>query len=347
MSASESAPAQEVRQHPVTKQWVIIAPSRMDRPKETNPDAGLEAGDERGAGPVEGCPFCSGHEEMLPRILAEGSAPEGEGWQTRVVPNKFPALTPDRPNEPTRTGFFQARTGYGRQEVIIETPHHHQPFALLSTTAMGVVLQTYRARYHAVRQDDTILMPILFRNKGGRAGASLEHPHSQLIATAQTPPSVRLEEQEAMMHFNATGTCVYCTMLEHELSDEERIIYANDQVVAFVPYAAEAPFEMWLMPRVHQADFGSASDDLLRALADVLSTALRRLRQQAGNPDYNFYIRTPQHYRADAPHQHWYVRIVPRLSVRAGFEIGTGMRINPSSPEADARQLRAPASDGA
>lgn len=329
----ETAIQQGLRQHPITHEWIICAPTRTRRPNDVSVPEPTQNG-----GPAKGCPFCTGHEAMLPGILHETRA-DGE-WQTRVVPNKYPALVPEAAGLPAQNGFLRAAPAYGRQEVIIETPHHHAPLACLPVEAVRGVVETYLQRYHTIRQDDERLIPFIFRNHGSGAGASLAHPHSQLIATAFAPSAVQREEEQARQRYEEAGACAYCALLEQEVEERSRVVLENDAFVAFVPYAAAVPYELWVVPRQHRADFGDLPEAEQAALADALQRTLARLRERLGDPDYNFYIRSSLAYGSEALHLHWYMRIVPRTTKLAGFEWSTGVSINPSLPEDDAAFLR-------
>jgi UDPglucose--hexose-1-phosphate uridylyltransferase len=184
------------------------------------------------------------------------------------------------------------------------------------------------------------MLALIFRNFGTRAGSSLDHPHSQLVVTGMVPRYIRWREEEAERYFDRWGRCVYCDILEFELEDRERVVLENDSFACFVPFAAEVPFEMWLMPKRHQADFGAVTDPEKADLAAMLREALRRLHGRLTEVDYNYIINTAARYKADEPQLHWYLRIRPRLTTQAGFEIGSGILINPSIPEDDARFLR-------
>ncbi len=328
----------ETRQDRLTKEWVACAPARSSRPHKTAPPTrDTNPTDDP---PVEGCPFCPGHEEELPSVLWQLDAPDARPWQTRVVPNKYPALTPSPPPNRKTEGLYRTRASYGRQEVIIDTPHHHQGFAQMPVSQVEAVLHTYQSRYHTLRQSDPPLYPFVFRNHGARAGASIAHPHSQIIATDFPPPRIEREEQEARARYEENGHCPYCAMIEDELGAEDRIVFTNDAFVVFVPFAARAPYELWFLPRTHEPEFGRLSEKQRSALASVLHEGIRRLHDRLDDPDYNFFIRTALAYESDAPHLHWSLRLQPRLSVDAGFELGTGVHVNPSIPERDAAVLR-------
>jgi UDPglucose--hexose-1-phosphate uridylyltransferase len=205
---------------------------------------------------------------------------------------------------------------------------------------VDAVLRTYLARYHALRQSGDGLLPFIFHNHGADAGASLPHPHSQIIAPSLPPPHIQHEEAQAQACHEATGACPYCEMIREELDAEARLVWTNADFVVFVPYAAPAPYTMWILPRAHQPEMGRLEADARRSLAEALREALRRLHRALGDPAYNFFFRTALAYGSDAPYLHWSLRIVPRTTVQAGFELGTGMTINPSLPERDAAVLR-------
>jgi len=329
------APSQEVRQDRITQQWVICAPTRGHRPHDVETEAPSNVKDDT---PVEGCPFCPGHEDMLPDVLWEREGRNGAPWATRAVPNKYPALTPNGDAGEQACGLYTMRGGHGRQEVVIDTPYHHQSMAYMSTGRLKAVLDTYWARYRALREDG--LIPFVFRNHGADAGASLPHPHSQIIAPSLRPPTVAQEEQQARARYTKTGRCPYCEMLDEELSAEARIVYTNDVFVVLIPYAASVPFAQWIVPRTHEPEMGRLDEDGRLALADALRQAIRRLHHALGDPDYNFFFRTALDHASEAEHLHWTLRIHPRTTVQAGFELGTGVNINPSLPERDAEVLR-------
>lgn len=327
----------ETRRDPLRQQWVAFAPSRSSRPKHTNPDP--DAPDPTDDRPVEGCPFCPGHEDLLPSILWELDEPDGL-WRTRAVPNKYPAFRADGEPFDTASRLHASRASRGHQEVIIETPRHHEHLAQMPVARVDAVLQTFLHRYRAVRTEMDDFIPFLFRNHGATAGASIAHPHSQLIATDVPPPSVEQEEAAARAFFEEQDECPYCTTIRDEVNAQERLVFTNEHFVAFVPYAAHVPYETWIVPRRHEPEFGRLSRPVRTALARTLHTVLSRLRNRLDDPDYNFFVRTALEYESTAPHLHWSLRIQPRMTFQAGFEVSTGLRINPSIPERDAAVLR-------
>lgn len=328
----------EIRQDKTTRQWVIYAPMRGKRPHDFEQQRERE---ERPSLPAykPQCPFCPGNEEMLKGIILEVPGPAGCGWQTRVVPNKFPAVTPEDGAQRYRQGIYLAMPGYGHHEVIIDSPLHNHDIATMAVDEVSSVMETYYRRYTALLNQHNNLMIIIFRNHGPRAGTSLLHPHSQLIATGIVPNAVRWREAEAQRYYDEWGRNVYRDILEYELHERRRVVCENENFLAFVPYAAEVPFEMWIMPKRHQADFSETSEAERIDLAQTLHTVLELLHRKLHNPDYNYILHTPARYKMGEPQLQWFLQIRPRLTTPAGFEIGSGIHINPSLPEADAAFL--------
>jgi UDPglucose--hexose-1-phosphate uridylyltransferase len=323
----------EIRQNKATRQWVIYATARGDRPRDFR-----RPKDQNESFPEfdPGCPFCPGNEKMLLSIIAEVPGERQTRWRTRVVPNKFPALTPEEDPSRFTKGIYVGMQGYGRHEVIIEGPLHNHPISRMSPEEVGIIIETYHKRFIDLMKEHKNMMIIIFRNHGLQAGTSLVHPHSQVIVTGMVPNYIRWREEEAQRYFDEWGRCVYCDILEFERQDMCRVILENESFLAFIPYAAEVPFEIWIVPKEHQASFGQISDASKPLLAHALQDILARLHRKLNNPDYNYIINTSPQYKAHEPQLHWYLQVRPRLTTQAGFEIGSGISINPSLPERDA-----------
>ena len=327
----------QMRLNRATGEWVIYAPSRRKRPHDFPTKKPVENIPPQH---LETCPFCIGNENVLQsKILEFPSSSDGK-WQTRVISNKYPALTTQVPTQRLAHGIYVKTGGYGRQEVIIESPNHAQTLATLSVKQVEILIDTYHQRYLAFMEDPEIMMVTIFRNHGSSAGASLRHPHSQIIATSIVPRNRRWQDEEAQRYFDHWNRCLYCDMLEFEIQEKERIISENESFVAFIPFAAEVSCEVWLMPKRHQADFGCISNIEKKDLAEILQFVLANLYHKLDNPDYNYVIHSAVRYKTEEPQVHWYCQILPRLSTQAGFEIGSGISINPSLPEDDAKFLR-------
>jgi len=332
-------PQNQIRQNKITRQWVIYAPDRGQRPNDFQQKRpGKKKVPERDAD----CPFCPGNENKLASIVMETPGLFRHTWQTRVVPNKFPALMPAGSTSRSLQGIYIKMEAHGRHEVIIESPRHDQDIATMSVHEVLAIIETYHMRYTQLLREHEHMLVVIFRNHGDRAGTSLMHPHSQLVVTGVVPQHIRSREEEAQRYFDERGRCVYCEILDYEAQEQERLILGNDSFLVFIPFAAEVPFEIWIIPKRHQADFGSISGKEKSDLASTLIQVLRRLRDKLDDPDYNYVINSSARYRADEPQLHWYLQIRPRLTTPAGFEIGSGMSINPSLPEQDAEFLNEP-----
>ncbi|MBE9039336.1 galactose-1-phosphate uridylyltransferase [Oscillatoriales cyanobacterium LEGE 11467] len=327
----------QIRLNKATREWVIYAPSRRKRPQDFQ-----QRSQEKPTlvNRVASCPFCEDGQHQSELILLELLDPDGKGWQTRTIVNKFPALTPDNSTQRSEAGIYMAMASYGQHEVVIESPDHHQTIATMPLAQVEILIETYHQRYMTLMEDPNNMMAIIFRNHGRGGGASLRHPHSQIIATGFVPRNRRIQEEEAQRYFDQWGRCVYCDILEFERHERKRAIEENDSFFAFVPFAAEVPFEIWILPKQHKADFGCISPREKSDFASILKNMLLKLYEKLNDPDYNWAIYTAARYKAEEPQVHWFCQIRPRLTTPAGFEMGSGISINPSLPEIDADFLK-------
>lgn len=324
----------EVRQNLVTKEWVIIATERSKRPKDF-----VRKEEVQKLPPYDpSCPFCPGNEDMTPPEVLRYDG--DDGWLVRIVPNKFPALVPDGQPVRRRDGIYLRMDGVGRHEVIIETPKHDLTMATLEMKQMELVMQSYYDRFCELSKLPQCTLIIIFRNQGERAGTSLVHPHSQLVGMPFIPLHIRRYMYELERHYDALGRCAVCDILEHEIKEGVRIVLQNKHFMSLVPYAASFPYELWIIPLRHQAAFSELASDELVALASALKATLLKLHIGLNQPDYNLVLNSAPHFSAGEPFYHWYIRIVPRLTTPAGFELGSGITINVSLPEENAAHLR-------
>jgi UDPglucose--hexose-1-phosphate uridylyltransferase len=327
----------ELRQDPATGAWVIVAPERGGRPRSGR-------GSERASAPVlaydPSCPFCPGNERLLARIIEETESPEPPGWCVRVVPNKYPAVGPESGSSPVAAGHGTALAGYGFHEVIIDSPRHDLDLPMLSDDGLAAAIGAYRRRCAELSARPGIECVVVFRNHGPRAGASLSHPHAQAIALGLVPPDLAAKAAWARDRFERGGRCAACDALERELEDGRRVVEATDDFLTVVPFAATTPFEQWIIPRRHRASFAAAEPDELVALGPVLKGALRRLAGALDDPPYNLAVDTAPAGQGATAWLHWSIRILPGMVTPGGFELATGLPINPSRPEDDAAALR-------
>jgi UDPglucose--hexose-1-phosphate uridylyltransferase len=325
----------ELRQNRFTKEWVVMATERAKRPEEMRvqrePRPPLPAYSPN-------CPFCPGNEHLAPPAVSE--IPGHGKWQVRVVPNKFPALSRDL--EPTRKIERSRRSmnGFGIHDVIVETPDHSLTTALLPVEQVAEILRCYHQRFTQVSADRRIAHVTIFKNHGVGAGTSLEHPHSQLIATSVISSQVRSRLYEALRHYDEFGECMFCEALKEDLEEPARVVVASEHFVVVEPFASASPFATYLYPRRHMASFGDINEVEIMDMALVLKTVLAKLYLGLQNPDFNYAIRTAPHENAGVMYYHWYISVIPRLTRVAGFELGSGMFINTVLPEAAAEFLR-------
>lgn len=326
----------ELRQNFATKEWVVIATERARRPEEMIRHRERKAL----ASQVPTCPFCPGNENLTPPEVLRIPASRDVPWHVRVVPNKFSALSRD--TQPTRTVHRSRRAvqGFGIHDVIIETPDHAQVLALMPDSYVAEILRVYKTRYDELSLDPRIAHITIFKNHGLDAGTSLEHPHSQLIATPVISHQVRERFQHALRHFDDFGECMFCQMLQEELDEQVRIVMVSEHFVALELYASPAPFCTHIYPRRHMASFGDVSAAEINDLSRMLGSTLARLYYGLADPDFNFTIRSAPAENVGVKYFHWYLSIIPRLTRVAGFELGSGMFINTVLPEAAAEFLR-------
>jgi len=328
----------EYRQNFTNGQWVVIATERARRPEDFRSPV---HGNLRPLLPVHSaeCPFCRGGDAEYSEPSIERFDSEGN-WTLRVIANKFASV--NRNVEPRRSqqGLFMRANGYGTADVLIENPRHDLHPALMETQHLALVLDAYRARFLQLMDDPALNIVNIFRNHGPKAGASLAHPHSQIIGTLVIPPHVSDQIHYARRAYNTWGGCLYCTSLEEELRQKERILVETEHFVAYCPFASRSPFETRIQPKRHTSLFGNISDAEVADLGVVLRTVLRWIYNALGDPDYNFIIRSNTNGDGEVRYYHWYMVIIPKLSYAAGMEIGSGIYINPTWPEECARVLR-------
>jgi UDPglucose--hexose-1-phosphate uridylyltransferase len=202
------------------------------------------------------------------------------------------------------------------------------------------IFLSYRESYLRLRQDPNFEIIIIFKNHGKAAGTSLVHPHSQVIAAPVTPTHIRYRLEKAMNYYDDEGTCVYCDMIREEKKAEARIVMETENFICFEPFAARSPFETYVLPKDHRSSFGVISADHTRELAYIMRIVLLKIHKSLNNPDYNFIISSSPLREPSEEYYHWHVRIVPRVSAVAGFEMGSGIYINTVLPEDAAEFLR-------
>jgi UDPglucose--hexose-1-phosphate uridylyltransferase len=322
----------EFRKDPVTDRWVIIATERAKRPQRQGGELPQNAP----------CPFCAGNENLTPPEVLVLRDPSGPSWTVRVVPNKYPALAPDGSGVSSITDTpYEAESGTGAHEVIIETPSHVTDMALLSETQFAVVLRAYRNRILELKNNKRFRYGFVYKNQGAEAGATLEHVHSQLIAMPMIPKLVLKEINAAKNYYAANRRCLLCDILQKESRPAERFVGENGSYLVMCPFAARFPYETWILPKKHGSLFEQNTDEEDHHLAQILRETLIRLNQTLGGPAFNYVIHSSPFQEGENHYYHWHLEILPKLIRVAGFEWGSGSYINTVTPEESARSLRA------
>ncbi len=299
----------ELRKDLIVDRYVIIAPRRNQRPQDTETVPS-------GARP---CVFCPERVDKVRDLYHVG--PAKKRWRIKVIRNVFPVVSLDNPK------------AYGTHEVIIETPHHDKQLDDLPVAHIEDLFRVYTQRTRTTQQNKKIQYIMIFKNSGGRAGASITHSHSQVFATDFIPPQLLDRSLKAQTHDIRFGGCTYCQIIVQEEKSPRRI-YSDKLVSIFAPYASENNYEVWMFPKRHLDNVTQLTPHERRAFAVNLKRILRKIAELS--LPYNFYF----HQVVNDRDQHFYLKIRPRGSVWAGVEIGSGVIINPIPPEAAAKYYR-------
>jgi UDPglucose--hexose-1-phosphate uridylyltransferase len=323
----------ELRRDPITGRTVIIAPERLTGARLWRP-AGVIGG--------EFCPFCEGQEHLAGReILAwrSSGAPNTPGWRVRVVANRLPALRVESHYAEPAGGLFQTLGGLGAHEVIIESPVHDAQWSQMSAEDIRMVLWAWRERMRDLRRDIRLRTFLVVKNVGVAAGATLDHPHSQLLALPFIPLHLDDALAAARVRHERMGRCVFCAVVEDELDRDVRVVSSDGDTVAISAFASRVPFETWILPRRHLSAFDEECDDCLQAIAGRIRDTVQRLHVALNGPPYSVLLHTAPVVESGASY-HWHIEIVPRLAPVGALEWDRGIHINPVAPEEATKALR-------
>lgn len=324
----------QFRQNPITKHWVLIAPNRAKRPEQFGGSAVIPKGLPE---VVPACVFCPGNESKNTEISRYPNNPD---WQLRIIENKFEALSHVPLSR--HAEFYVNRSGDGEHEVIISRKHN-EPVALQSAETVRLTLQIFKQRIFDLSKRPDIAYVQIFHNHGRDAGASLIHPHYQILATPIVPQILHDEILGCYHYYKHSGTCIYCDIIKEESKQKERVIFNTEHFIVLAPYASRSPFETWIVPKKHYSNFEDISDLELNELAYVIKVTLGQLYIKLSDPPLNFYIHTmplAKHFAYEKNAYHWHITVFPRITIWAGFEYATGIPVNPMPPETAAEFLR-------
>lgn len=333
----------QIRKDPASRTWVVLATERGKRPSDFKASAAVAKPDQA---ELDRCPLCFGHEDMAPPAVFEMWPAGGRGrkmtWITRVVENKYPALRPgELLSQEDVNEFFHFLTGVGGHEVIVDSPKHTDRLANMPHGQLVALVKTYVQRYRFWRNDKRMAYTLVFKNYGPEAGASLSHPHSQLVAIPIIPPRVAEELDEAKEFYARENECLYCRMIATELRGKpSRMVFENGSMVVFAPYASRFPFELRVMPKRHMSAFEEMSDAEIGDCAQALGVMGKSMEKLLSRPPYNLMIHVAPIRTPGLLYYHWHIEIIPRLTLPAGFEWGSGIYINTVAPEEVAKALR-------
>ena len=334
----------ELRQDLVSEDWMIVATGRAKRPHFF-----AKRGREKFEQPILQClfedPQVTGHSEPLLIYYEQGKKRRTEGvkklikeWSLQVIKNKFPALGPGDCSDLHKEGPYTLMDGAGFHEIII-TRDHSKHLALMSLDKVEEVIKAYQERYLTLMDHKCVNYIFIFHNHGREAGATIPHPHSQLIAMPVLPADVKRSLRGAREYQEKHHKCVHCKMVNWE-REERRSIFQNEYFVVFSPFVSRVNFELRIYPRKHQPNFEKITEIERKYLAEALWQALFRLYKGLKDPAYNFFIHTAPCDGKDYKFYHWHIEILPKTNIWAGIELGTGIEIITAKPEEVAKFLR-------
>lgn len=333
----------ELRQNLATGEWVIIAPERLKgKPLQPETNALLDTHPEY----APDCPFCPANEERFPHVEVDrlASADAHGPWRVRAIENKYKIFQhyegATAPAEFERRGIYHVAAGCGDHELVLEHPVHNKTLATMTQAEAQDVIAMYLRRFRALRDNPNNLLTIMFKNHGPKSGASQLHSHCQILSSRVVPNHVRYLLEEATRYFDAQGTCVFCRMLDYELSEGTRVVYENERFAAYAPFAQPVPYEVHLFPKAHDSLFEDMGDQEAADFAECLRITMRKLYVALSNPDFNLIMRNPPRHLSGVPFYHWHLRVVPHTRMPGGFERGSRIMVNVVSPETSARALR-------
>jgi len=330
-NGENNKPASELRFDLVSKNWVVIATGRGKRPNDFSKQIrAKETADNKA------CVFCELSSQEKPVLEYKDEAGQ---WALVVIPNKYPAFSHAASLHERAEGPYSLMDGVGFHEVVI-TRDHEKSLAQMTVPQVRQVVDAYQERYLELANEEFVNYISVFHNHGAEAGASVAHPHSQIIAIPLIDPDLSRSLNGSRLFFENQGECVHCKMIEWDLEDRRRIIYENKLFVVLAPFASRVAFEMRIYPKEHHAYFERIKDKEKDLFAEALHEALGRLFKGLNDPAYNFFIHTAPSDGKDYNHYHWHLEVFPKTSIWAGFELGAGIEISTIEPEKAAEYLR-------
>jgi len=324
---------QELRQDLITGEWVIIAPGRKKRPLDL-----IKKNQKRIIAPIKGCPFENPQESGNPP--PSFIWPNEKKWQLQVFPNKYPALSPELSLlKEKKKILYNTMPAFGYHELII-TKDHSKNFPSLSKENAFMVFFTTKERFLSYKKDKNIKYGFMFHNWGPTAGASVFHPHYQLIGLPIIPPEVIISLQGSKKFYQQHKEYAYSSVISFEKKYKKRIIAENDGAIAFTRFASKEPFDVRIFPKKHFPFFEETDNQILKSVSEALQISLSKMKKNLKDPDYNFFLHSaPLTNQSQYSHYHWHIDVIPKISISAGMEVGSGIEITVIDPDYSAKIL--------
>ncbi|MCK5628016.1 DUF4931 domain-containing protein [Candidatus Bathyarchaeota archaeon] len=338
-------PHNELRKDYLLDRWVVIATERGMRPSDFTKK-------KRKKQKKMVCPLCPGNEQMTPPAILVYKSENGKltkhkdqngfrhkNWLIRCIPNLYPAFSPPTQHSQVKQIIKNNQLGLaiGHHEVLIETPKHNNQPSDMKVTQLVLIIKAYIDRTRELTNKPYVKHVSIFRNYGPESGASLFHPHSQIIGMPITPEIFKAELKASEIFYDQNKKCIFCEILQKEKKGP-RCVLENPEFLVFTPYASVNPLEFWIIPKKHSPNILNLSEKEIRALAETLKRSLSGLKQLVHDPPYNFGFHLVKN--ENYSHYHWHLEVYPKLSVWGGFEKSTGMFINTVMPETAASEMR-------
>lgn len=345
----------DLRHDPINDQWIAIADNRRERPMEFVPMEQMRQ--------QIICPFCRGNEDETPAALAAyradgsmlGENADPADWTVRVIPNKYPSFSTQRPIEPPRNSAPVAAdlsepcptALSGIQELIIPSARHITTLSELEDNELRCAFRVGQDRIELAASLPSIKHAMWFMNCRHDAGASLGHIHMQLIGSPVVGGLLTGRVQRNLDHVAENGCTLIESLMNQESKQGDRVVQMTENFCIFCPFASRFAYQVFIVPRDPQVDFLSCTAELRDELAFHCRILVSRLETLLDNPGYNMLLHIEpfdlnrQVDSGRSSTKNWYLEIFPRITRPAGFEWGADIWVNPVAPEIAARQLNA------
>jgi len=325
----------EFRQDLVSGEWVLFATGRAKRPDPGNGEA------KNVKQTKADCPF-EDPEKFGNEVVATYFNQDKNDWFVKVAKNKFPAVLEGEAGPLKNNGPFSVYEAKGMHEIII-LRDHDLCFCDYAKEDLARIFKIYQERYLATLDHGSRQYTLVFHNHGHGAGASIQHPHSQIMSIPILPPDVKRSLRGSEEFYKKHKKRVYDAMIDWTVEEKKRIIYENQYFIAFCPFVSKTPYEVRIFPKESHAHFEKMPEEQLVHLGDIMKVILKKVKKSLYDPDYNFFIHTaPLEETATDPHEFytWHVEIVPKISMTGAFELGSGVDVNVIDPAEAAKLLR-------